>query len=789
MNRQCVTTPGTRRGRLSTLIALVAIGYVSTALAASDPSIPPGFLAYPPYNEFIFEATHLFPSRQDSLNLVEDGEYWIPYELRLELLVGNPHRPTDEALQKAATLTAVPEPLKAEFAAMQSATTGDDAYHIGKDLPEAIRLYTAAAVDFRIARPTSITWQQGLYESRPEPGPMDAEQRAALDRAIGRFQAVLRLPGGQTVPRAVMAAYMLGRCYAMRGLPGDLTEAEKAFALTRTLARSGLPDQDGLAIASFGEQARLRRAQGDLASTVDLYAEQAARASGEGVDSLEWVAQALFDDPEAMARAENLPRVQRLLIDYALMANDDGSLESLIYEHSTQSSDQGHLYRPEGITPILQIAKRWPREKIAWPDRLAALAYRAGDIDFARSLVQDQDSGLAWWIRAKLFLADGQLADAEAAYHKIFEAPSTSEDLGRLTTASSLGACVEMVQLERARGEFVPAMRDALVCDKRDSTFADPYSRLPNPLFYIAERVLTTQELKDFVDAQPNVDPQPEKNHPREPVTSYERDQIGLRSMLASRLVREGRIAEAIPYADIEAGGDPYSEWDTGLSKKLRTQRDLIQAYGEAQQQSLHAATNVEKAAGWYQQALLIRLRDSAITGHSSPLYTDQAKPPFPGVSSSELARLKSNYTVPDQDNLHWYIAYDDAMRAAALVPARSQAYAAILCHAAYWMYQAPPVGTHDPAPAFKEAWRLYLKNGAYTPWAKSFGHRCPDPDFAGAASPAWRREVNVLHARVNRHVPLAISLLALLVLGGISAIVWRVVSAKGSSQSKPVAR
>ncbi len=763
---------------------LVAASFAGVAMAADDPSIPPGFLAYPPHDDFAFEATHLFPARYDDLDVVEERAYVASlYDLAQELREHDPHPRAYERRYTDTTLAAVPAPLDKVVKDMRAAANGDAAYELGKDLPAAIRLYTAAAVDFRLAHTMITSWDP--YErAPPPPGPMDKEEQAALGAAMARFQAVLRLPEAEKAPRAVPAAYMLGRGYVLRGLPGDLAEAEKAFVLTRSLARQGLPDPDGLAVASFGEQARVRRAQGDLASTIDLYAEQAVRGSGVGMDSLGWVAQALYEDPQGMAKVEDLPRAQRILIAYALRVNDDGDFLKFTYTREPDSPDQSDEHHVDRITPMLQIAKRWPREKIGWPDRMAALAYRAGDMDFARSLVADQDSALAWWIKAKLLIGDGKLAEAEVAYHKAVGAPSKFDDLGRLTPDKVGDACAEMIQLERARGEFTQAMGDALACDKEEAGLS--VGLRADPVSYIAERTLTTRELKDFVDAQPAVVDGPRDANSTAPRDRNEQARIDLRSMLAQRLVREGRAAEAIPYADTTFDLSSWNDsLDTGLSKNLKTQRDLMQWYYTVQTQSVHAASNVEKAYAWYQQALVIRIHDDSITAHRSPRYTDEATPLFPGVSTSELVRLKSNYSSPDQDNLHWYIAYDDALKAAQLVPRRSQAYAAILCHAAHWMHQAPAVGDRDPERMFKAAWKLYLENGAHVSWAKSFGHLCPEPDFEAAAMPAWRREAKAFHVRLERHPLLVSSLLALLLLGSIAAAGIRFGVRKGGHRER----
>jgi tetratricopeptide (TPR) repeat protein len=724
-------------------LAALAVGGSGPAIATSDPTIPGGFLAYPPYNGFVFEAVHLLPPRNDhfTVNEVDDDTL---YRAMNAIQLSEAKSFDDEKKQgnlrqkeqaKQFLLTAVPAQFTAEFKAMQAAANGDSAYAIGKNLPEAIRLYTAAAVDFHIAHPAMIERQQvQAWQKSPLPaGPMDTEQRTALDTAMRRFQAVLNLSDVAKPPRAVAAAYMLGRSYALRGNRGDAVLAEQSFVLTRSLARAGLPDPDGLAIASFGDQARLRRAQGDLASTIGLYAEQAVRGSVGGVESLKWVAQALYNDSQGMAKVENIPLGQRLLIAYALEFNDDGRVLEYVYSpgsHSSGNVDNGTM------DLLVRTVKRWPKAKIAWPDRLAALAYRTGDFDFARTLIRGQATALAWWLKAKMLVADGKLTEAGAAYKKVVAMSPAMPDPNGLSPFNESAACGEMAQLERARGEFIVAMRTQLACDRNDLGVAD------SPLLkYLAERVLTTKELQDTVAKLPP-DPPINKNRVNDTDSSI------LHSELARRLMREGHYREALPYANAVFPVSVTSEdpsFDTGLSDSLRTQRDLIQAYAAARDSTKYASSAVTRAEAWYQLALLTRIQHSQITDHDSPRYKEKATPNYPGVSSNELVRLKKNYATPDQDSLRWYIAYDDALKSSQLVPARSQAYAAILCHAALWMHQAPPAGNRKPEEVFKMTYELYLKNGAYVRWGEAFGRHCPDPDFTAAAKPAWRRELNNL--------------------------------------------
>lgn len=741
------------------LLAALAVAWTWAATAHNAPSIPPGFLAYPPYNGFVFEAVHLLPKPHDHFIVDEVDDYTLSRGMDTVRLAeatsfdgeAGAARQVDKERDREVRLTAVPASLATEFQAVQAAPDGDAAYAIGKDLPEAIRLYTAAAVDFRVAHPSVIERQPDQVWSTSSPlAPIDSRQRVALDKAIPRFQAVLDLADAARPPRAVAAAYMLGRSYALRGNPGDAALAEKAFMLTRTLARAGLPDPQGLAVASFGDQARLRREEGDLASAIDLYAKQAAHESVEGVESLKCVAQALYEDSQGMAKVEDMPLGQRLLIAYALEFNDDGRVHEYVYTpggHPAAHVDDGTM------DLLVRTAKQWPKGKIAWPDRMAALAYRTGDFNFAQTLIHGRDTALAGWLRAKMEVASGKLVEAEATYKHVVTMLPAVPNLDGLSSFNASALCSEMAQLERTRGEFIPAIRDQLACDRRG------VGVVGSPLVtYLAERVLTTRELRDIVAKQPLASPSRIRR-------VIDTDSLVLRSILAKRLVREGRYKEAVSYAnttmDVRVGkADP--SFDTGLSASLKTQRDLIQAYASAKNHSGHAATAVARASAWYQLALLTRIDYHEIAGHDSGVYHDEVKPPFPGVSPSEIERLKTNHKTPDKDDLHWYLAYGDALKAAQLVPARSQAYAAILCHAAHWMYQAPPVEGRKPEEIFASTYRLYLKNGAYIPWGKTFGRVCPDPDFKAASRPAWRRELDIWRARILQHPVVACTMLVL---------------------------
>src|SRR5258706_4679621 len=193
-------------------------------------------------------------------------------------------------------------------ARMRQATDGGAAERAGAILPAAVRIYAAGAVDFNAGE---------------------------LDGATRRFEAILKLSRVEQASRATWAAYMLGRT---RATDDDLTGAARAFQLTRTLALAGAPDPLGLAVASYGEEARLHLPDQDappkpdaeytqeIAQAVALYAEQAARESNGGVQSLRMVAERLMREPRRLPAVVKAPLVPRLLVVYLLARLQDPAM-------------------------------------------------------------------------------------------------------------------------------------------------------------------------------------------------------------------------------------------------------------------------------------------------------------------------------------------------------------------------------------------------------------------------------------------------------------------------------
>lgn len=656
-----------------------------------------------PANTFAFEMMHLAPKPARTFP-VEEGSAW--------------KSSSDVSEHEAASLApAAHDAVKR----MRGAASGEEALRLGSGLDEDVKLYTAGAVDFH------------------------AEDYAA---AIRRFQAVLALAADRRPHRAVWAAFMLGRTSDKLG---DREAAAKAFMLTRELAVAGGFDPEGLASASFGEEARLHlqaaetitdedenlstpesalRFAGEIAKAVSLYAEQAAQGSQSGVSSLRVVAQALLAEPNWMTAAVGEPLVQRLLVAYVLARVGD-----LVEDRQDLSPDDKP--RPPVttlnplVTSLVEAIERRGLAQVASADRLAALAYRAGRYDLAGQLAEKTQGPIAAWIKAKLALQKGDLTGAAGFYAEAARG-FTPEDVDDGSRNRIVG---EQGVVALARSDYRSALE--ILYPLARTYWGD--------VAYIAERVLTLDELKRFVDAGhppfPELKPRGEDEYDETVILAKDAAQ-SLRYLLARRLMRAGRGEEALAY---------YPEKGPEEQEILLDARRYLAAL-KAAKSSWWAA---DRARGWFEAASLARYSGMEIMGYEGPpdvlavggefyFGAGQATAEGDYVTEDEQKRFAASAARPDRRFHYRYIAANHAVEAANLVPPRSQAFAAVLCKATGWMLGSQRSYYYDdernealnqePLNRAQAYYARYVKEGPLVPWATHFGHDCPAPDFDAAA-------------------------------------------------------
>jgi tetratricopeptide (TPR) repeat protein len=825
------------RNRKLPLIAsvLVALFGASVVLACGD-DFPWDLLTnraatldtMPINNTFAYAAARLAPSPKDDLHAIEP-----------EFTEGDTGPGTlADALTQAET-AGLSSSEAATLQQVRAETSGDQAYNKGELLPASVRLYTAGAVDFH---------------------------KGDANKAIARFQKVLNLPAGDRRDREVWAAYMLGRLY---GSKHEVAKASKSFELTRDFVSDGTPDPLGLAVASYGEEARLHldRARElqkskkrsakqlqkyghEIASATALYAEQAAHGSKIGIDSLRMVTDEVLGDDATIEASICDPTVQQLLVD-RLLADNAGPPEA----------DSGGSQ----LSQVVSATQKCRDQHLDNADQLAAIAYRAGDYHLAQRLVARATGPLAYWVRARLAMQQGNIAEAAKDYVEASKAFPASTNANSPDAGIKAFVTGQNTVLTLSRGEYVDALEQLY-----------PYvATFWADVAYLAERVLTVDELKTFVDIHTDAQVQPVVSRANLP-SPFGSNSEGaenqsatdngpatidkLRDLLARRLVRAGRYQEALNYAPAlevnpstpagatsspaavstvspvtaaesgvwqtqtigtAAGSSPASTptaWPLTITQVGRLSsapkslavpeprphmhrhrhrrnisappNDAIAEYVQALNDANTARSEVDRARALYRAAAMAGDFGSGakIMGTGGPpdfvdpfafgLGTDDQF-----VSKGERQRYNDSAPKPDFRYHYIFVGADEAIRAAALLPPRSQAFAAVLCNATSWMidgkscpasaadlrtsltaYGSTTANTANPLTLDVlwveesnarinlscQLYQRYLKAGAVVTWATDFGRDCPEPDFASAIDFVQVQEIREARRRTQ---------------------------------------
>ncbi|WP_415772387.1 hypothetical protein [Pseudomonas sp. LB3P38] len=558
---------------------------------------------------------------------------------------------------------------------LRSLTDAHEVEFQGASLPAELKLYLAGAVAFNAG-------DHGL--------------------AAEYLQKVLALPADQRALRSTWAAYSLGRAlFAMSSEadagPDLLAQSRKAFEQTRQLSIDGFSDPLELGVASLGEEARVARTAGDWNSAIELYATQNLQGSAVGYTSLKLLVADLAAMPDdQLAELLKGKPVQQLVT------------ASLISRLGWSFGDQ-----PPNELKLIKLLQNSTRGSLDNADRLAAVNYQQGDYASAKAFLEHAgDGGLAWWLRAKLALRDGDKNAAAAAYAKAAQAFPQNESWGERRTPDwdfetlqpKCRVEGESAILALQRGDYLQAF-DQLYRSK-DIYWFDAAT--------VAERVLTVDELKQYVDTQvpapPPLTQQDRDNYVQLPVAAK------LRNLLGRRLLREERYDEAPAYFD-----------STDLQAKAKW-------YGQLRHDAESKWWPTKRAFAYYHAATLARFDGMELLGYElSPDYAtfggnySLEAPELkvgPLMAEGEVQRQQASVAQPDERFHYRFVATALASKAADHLPQSSQAFAAVLCSAAGWN------SSLEEESAF---YQRYVKEGPYVDWAVNFGRQCPYPDFPNA--------------------------------------------------------
>lgn len=732
------------RAVLSGLLALATPGVLGCGPDFPEELIPNRKTALfePPPAWFSREVQKLAAVRYQDLPLAEDDD---PVAQRTKL----------ESEQ-------LPAEVSGKIAAMRQALNGDAAYALGEGLPEALRLYTAAAVDYHRAFPPPVEDTGDATQTLPPALPYE-QQQAILEQARQRFAAVLALPAEQNAERAVWARFMLGKIDAYEG---HVADAAAQFQQVRDRVKAGMPDPLGLAVASLGEEARLHFSPEELEAAAGLYIRQLAYGSRGAATSLKFLAAKIINNDAWLDAALSRPLTQSLVFLYVYTQNVGYPFESLdnyVYnqERAAEEASAGQNNpnqalanaqndadaageisdvnnaaapdakpQPDVWERIAAVLDKQPDAQVAGADWLAAVAYQKGRFDLAQRFADKDNSPLAYWIQAKLALRAGKQDAALAAYAQAAGAfpaeDNTPSDAGGVYRNDSLVYRVDAERgvLRLARGEYLQALTHLYAAASKYWT----------DTAYVAERVLTVNELKGFVDRQVKAPSAEQLNQAlqQDAWNVYLPPAMQIRQLLARRLLRAGRVDEAKAYFD---------------NPQLRT---WAKDYGRLLARAHYRwQGDISRAEAWFALARFTRKHGMELLGYElapdfanwGGLFAPAGGPEQIGgdfTSADEQRRFDANRADPEVRFHYRLVAADYAVEAADRLPHSSQAFAAVLCEATRWnRVRAPDYAI--------PLYRRYLREGPYVTWGKSFGQTCPEPDFPGAEKRQWAQRINAV--------------------------------------------
>ncbi|MEI8387800.1 MAG: hypothetical protein WCG76_09380 [Verrucomicrobiota bacterium] len=532
------------------------------------------------------------------------------------------------------------------------------------------------------------------------------------DEARQAWESLLKRPDSERHFRSVWAAFMLGKM----ALKSGSSDAVKWFQTTRELAKDGFADSLGMAADSYGWEGRseykqdhpekaarlflTQLAAGDESAVVSLKALIPDRVPVEGMLNYgpEDADPANMTDEQKRAEDDTLPALRR--------AAADPLLRRLVTAHILSTATADGYFDEQSRKAARQRGERWVNVvneakpgKVEDAEYLGWVAYNNGAYKEASRWLKmaDAQAPAACWLRAKLQLREGQTHDAAKSLSAALVAirapaqytgwkPASSGEENSFFTGWggtwTLGqrAGGELAQVRLALNDFIQAL----------DTFLS--ARLWEDAAYVAERVLTSDELKAYVDKLPASSGTTE--NPEEDPTPK------LRFLLGRKLVRENRTAEAKAYL--------RSPYDKVLEKYVAALQEAkneklpksdrakalfaaawIARYDGMELMGTEVAPDGFVSEGCFESAEIAKPR---LTGKYKKM-NDSADPPRVVVSElplkatgEEKRRIQSNRIEPDTRFHYRYLAAEMAMNAAKLMPDNTEELTDVINTAGGWV-------------------------------------------------------------------------------------------------------
>jgi len=517
------------------------------------------------------------------------------------------------------------------------------------------------------------------------------------EKAVQAWQKIFDLPADQRHYKSTWAAYMIAKCHWST----DKEKARLMFRQVRQYAREGFADSQDLAATSYGDEAGIYFCENEHEKAVELYLIQTLTKDPTAVPSLKQVCYSIFNKHKDldMTQLVNNRMVREVLLAYAITQGGEK------YNAFVSEDRQKRKYTTSQQI-LLDAIEQANLEDVKNADRFAAIAYRDGDFERARRWLEiaDIDSPMSRRICAKLLLRDGHIR--EAAEDLAFIARQTHSvglqfygRSSRLDSPHKLHS--ELGTLYVSQKMYIQAV-DALM---KGGNWIDAA--------YIAERVLTLEELQNYVDVcwpasmlelisdEDGFGPEGEKA-------------MKIRYLLARRLSRQGQFEQARPYypitqKEILNNFDPFTNALERANDSSRSQSERADAFWTAAWLMRHKGMEfmgTELSPDWtmfagnYKLANRFEYRKKYLTtqGNSDVNFENIDTGIFEAASKSntdnhqlnrpspdEIERAGREVAIPNKRFHYRYFASDLAWEAAALMENEDPELARRLCLAGTW--------------------------------------------------------------------------------------------------------
>ncbi|HIG28774.1 MAG TPA: hypothetical protein EYQ50_13620 [Verrucomicrobiales bacterium] len=528
-----------------------------------------------------------------------------------------------------------------------------------------------------------------------------AYYRGATETARKYWEQVLTLPEKSRQYRSTWAAFMLGKL----DLESDPSRSALRFQEVRELTALGFVDRIGLSASSYGWEAKASLNQKDFVHAIELYLDHLSTGEqGTSLTSIRWAVDAAFDEGGDVLKAmAQVPKVREVATVYLV------SSSSLMRWGRGPQLDS-EIQRLYDWVRAIENAGIVESELLEY---LALAAYQRGlDRLAARYLERcPEDSLTASWLRAKLLFKSGDIDKATAALSKVVQAlalhdssitqaaHNDSESLmENLVTFDDDGtyyrrpgkqhAQAELAVLKLQRRDYVETL-DALL---RSGYWMDGA--------YIAERVLTIEELVDYVDLEWPLAPTNSKKgelrlseiHWYWWGSGVPEDRIlsRIRFLLARRLARDKRGDEAGKY---------YPEKWRILNDQRRVQMAIGNDGTRSEVDRADALWNVAKTTRYSGMELFGTELDPDWTVHGGS-FTDgvtlewRQSPKNKTIlrpTDEEVKRVNRTRVSPFKRYHYRFLAADIAWEALKLMPDDTMETAKVFCEAGAWIKRLDP--------------------------------------------------------------------------------------------------